>query len=231
MDEKKGSAVKSGKPIGKEFFSDEVIVMRPVKSNMQRILGLTLVKKSAKCSSMLIKYQPYMGNISGSIILNAYDIRYENPQKALLIHTSFPANHDQFINLKLNVVVGSKEKEDPVRVEMFAKDVDTATAVNYAYARISSRYEVHKKRMLSGVASIESSPPLMYTRGDLLPARFVEKFTRSYGFIGPPLQRGADYVIEGIGTKGKLLDLTVASNKSHNKEHNTQDLEDPPITV
>ncbi|DBA36810.1 TPA_asm: P3 [Sophora betacytorhabdovirus 1] len=207
------------------------IVPHRVKwANLSRALNLNRAK-SVRCESVIISYAPYMQNIAGSIVINLYDTRSENPRNKLLLHTSFPASGDQYIIMRPSIVYSLSGIEDTILLEVFSVGLELKNSSVYAHMKAKCTFASSTKRMKGDVPSLEAVPGLYYTRGDLLDAEEISKLTRQHGFIGPPLVQGASYVIHGAGAKSQIKKDFVHNKNSGDKYNAREIYEDSEIIV
>nr|DBA36707.1 TPA_asm: P3 [Lycium betacytorhabdovirus 1] len=203
----KSKKLKDGKILSADLNKEIIQNIIPHKvqwSFFSSFLNSSNKNRTVRCDSLIISYAPYIQNISGSIIINLYDSRHENPRNRLLLHTSFPASEDQYIAIHPNVVYSGDNIEDSLMLEIFSKDLELKTSSTYAYIKVKCGFSSSSKRMKGDVPSLEGVPGLYYTRGDLLNAEEISKLTRQHGFVGPPLTSGNDYVIKGAGAVSKI---------------------------
>ncbi|DBA36660.1 TPA_asm: P3 [Glycyrrhiza betacytorhabdovirus 1] len=225
-DEKQASLkLKDGVLFSMELKNTTVKTIVPHKVKWKGIIDFvkSAKTKSIKCDDIIIQYRPYMDNLSGSIIINVYDTRSENPRARLRLHTSFPANSDQFIQINPNVAQGTKETSDILAVEILPLSLDVTEKTNFAHIQAKCKFICHSKKMSGGTPSLKGVPALNYTRGDLLSADQLATLTRKQSFVGPPLVDGRSYVIKGIGANCQVITGTTLE-ANEDPKYKTRDM-------
>ncbi|DBA36654.1 TPA_asm: P3 [Gleditsia betacytorhabdovirus 1] len=203
VSEKKGIPIGS-KPLKNELISGSSLVLSPIKLTWKNHFS-SFLGQSIKCTKLSIHYKPYLPDVGGTIVINLYDKRFDNPQKKLRLHTAFPAKNDQYIDMKPNAAFGPKEVKDPLCFEIFGIGIDTVHKTNYAWVTAKSTFVSDKDKKKGGIPDMSSSPALKFFRGDVLTAKQVEILTRRQGFLGPPISDGNSYVLEGISNNCVLM--------------------------
>ncbi|QID92308.1 P4 protein [Yerba mate virus A] len=195
----------SGETTQVSLISDKVVKITTVRSSIQRITNGLKSSATIRCDNMTVHYHPYMRELPGSIMIQVYDNRYRDPQKSLLIHTSFPAAHDQYIEINPSIVVGEADVKEPIELEIVPVGVNISDKVNYGRMTFYSKLLRSSKQLKGGIPTLRAYPGLLYTRGDLLDSQVVTSITRCHEFNLVSLEEGNSYVIRGNDTSCKLF--------------------------
>lgn len=211
----------------------QIVPHRIKYSKFKRIFESSSSKNSTiRASEITIQYTPILDGVGGSIILNLYDLRHKNPRMKLLLHTSFSAGSGQFVNLCPNTVFFLNKMKDDIVLEVIEKDVEVEHGVAFGKIKARCSFIKHEKTTTGDTPMMAGVPGLLYTRGDLLHADQIEKLTRQYGFLGPPLVRGMNYVLEGIGANCRVIksaQLTTAPGDTHTRRNIYEEEENPIV--
>ncbi|DBA36835.1 TPA_asm: P3 [Zanthoxylum betacytorhabdovirus 2] len=222
MDDKSMKRIKDGKLFSIKLKKEVIQRVNPRRvkwSNFKKIKE-TVLGKTIKLTSIHLNYSPLIPSIGGSIIINVYDNRHTNPRHKLLLHTSFPANKNQYIDLRPNTVFDIKDDADWIMLEMFSSDIELEPNAQYGTMRASCSFNAISKSATGDCPTLQAVPALSYTRGDLLNADQLETLTMKHGFVGPPMTEGRDYVISGVGTASSLLsDKDIKTTDPKSKYH------------
>ncbi|DBA36841.1 TPA_asm: P3 [Zanthoxylum betacytorhabdovirus 3] len=199
--------LKDGKMFSLKLKKEVIQKVNPKRikwSNFKKIKE-TLFGKTVKLTSIYLNYAPLIPSIGGSIIVNLYDNRHTNPRHKLLLHTSFPANKNQYIDIHPNTVFDIKDEGDWVSVEIFCCDIELEPNAQYGTIKASCCFNAIGKSATGDCPTLQAVPALSYTRGDLLTSDQLESLTMKHGFVGPPLTDGRDYVISGVGSASNVM--------------------------
>ncbi|DBA36726.1 TPA_asm: P3 [Nitraria betacytorhabdovirus 1] len=135
-------------------------------------------------SSMVVNYHPYMDDLEGTLVINLYDTRHEDPAKALLYHTAFPVSKDQKIIFKLNRVMGPDEKKDVLAIEIKNIGVLAKEGTNFGKIKVKPSWNIAKKGLTGSLGTCITMPPLAVIRGtDIAPSR-IGSITKGMEYIG-----------------------------------------------
>ncbi|DBA36829.1 TPA_asm: P3 [Zanthoxylum betacytorhabdovirus 1] len=206
-----GSNKKNRMPDGKLFnikMKKEVIERvypRRIRWSSIKKMKESLRGKSVRVTSVQFTYIPYISSVSGSVVLNIYDMRHTNPRMRLLLHTSFPASKNQYIDMAPNVVFDINEEKDALMIELFSNNVELENDVIYGILKAKCNFAAYTRHVTGDTPTLQAVPALAYTRGDLLTSDQLESLTMKHGFVGPPLSVGSDYVLQGIGATSKII--------------------------
>ncbi|DBA36770.1 TPA_asm: P3 [Phellodendron betacytorhabdovirus 1] len=180
-----------------------IVPHRVVWGDIKRMFE-NMTGKTIRSSKIVLEYVPYMQNVNGSIVVNLYDMRHQNPKNKLMLHTSFPASKNQYLVLAPNAVFSAKQVTNKILLEILTDNVDVINSANFGRLKVKCNYTSQARATTGGVPSLSGVPALTYTRGDLLNADQLETLVQKNGFIGPPLTQGRNYVLSSDETNCKV---------------------------
>ncbi|DBA36776.1 TPA_asm: P3 [Populus betacytorhabdovirus 1] len=173
---------KKGKYVELEKNSIQVIQPTAVPGIFLRAFSTRI--SCVRYSTLTVEYHPYLNDLEGSIILNLYDTRHEDPSKALLYHTAFSVSRDQKIIFRPNRVMGPRERKDILALEIKSIGVLAKDGTNFGKIKVKPSWDLAKKGLTSSPGSYCAIPPLAIVRGvDIDPSR-VGALTKGMDHIG-----------------------------------------------
>ncbi|DBA36783.1 TPA_asm: P3 [Pueraria betacytorhabdovirus 1] len=165
--------------------SEEVQFVSP-----KRVVGLNvfrMIRETShymiKLNEIMIKYTPYLTNISGRIIINLYDLRHADPKNKLVIHTSFTPSTNQYIVIFPNLVFHKNHPCDSILLEIFSVGLELQNNTNFGSIETTNRFLTFNRKISGGSATLDATPKLNYTRGDKLNPQQLESLVMKLGYM------------------------------------------------